>query len=105
MRVRFPTHGATRARASSRAVAFKAQITQSTAPISALGLSLGQLRKHRPDAVQAAMRELLAWYAEGRLHPHVSNTFPLADYAEAMRLLRDRRSTGKVVLRVSEDAG
>jgi NADPH:quinone reductase len=72
---------------------------------SALGLSLGQLRKHRPDAVQAAMRELLAWYAEGRLHPHVSNTFPLADYAEAMRLLRDRRSTGKVVLRVSEDAG
>lgn len=70
---------------------------------SALGISLGQLRKHRPEVVQEAMRELLDWYAEGRLHPHVSNTFPLGGYAEAMRLLRDRRSTGKVVLRVSED--
>lgn len=72
---------------------------------SALGLSLGQLRKHRPEVVQDAMRELLTWYAEGRLHPHVSNTFPLEGYAKAMRLLRDRRSTGKVVLRVSQDPG
>jgi len=71
---------------------------------SALGLSLGQLRKHRPDVVQAAMRELLEWYAQGRLHPLVSTTLPLDRYAEAMRLLRDRRSTGKVVLEVSSDA-
>jgi len=70
---------------------------------SALGLSLGQLRKHRPDAVQTAMRELLEWYVQGRLHPLVSTTLPLDRYAEAMRLLRDRRSTGKVVLEVSSD--
>ncbi|MCK9487076.1 MAG: NADPH:quinone oxidoreductase family protein [Dehalococcoidia bacterium] len=67
-----------------------------------LGLSLGQLRNHRPEVVQQAMRELLAWHAEGRLRPLVSQVLPLEDYAEALRLLRDRRSTGKVVLRVHE---
>lgn len=67
-----------------------------------LGLSLSQLRKHRPEVVQQAMRELLAWHAEGRLRPHVSQVLPLADYAEALRLLRDRRATGKIVLWVRE---
>ncbi len=69
---------------------------------AAMGLSLGQLRNHNPEAVQAAMRELLAWYAQGRLHPHVSQVFPLEEYVEALRLLVDRRSTGKLVLSVRE---
>ncbi|PKN79506.1 MAG: zinc-binding dehydrogenase [Chloroflexi bacterium HGW-Chloroflexi-9] len=67
---------------------------------SALGFSLGQVRKHRPDAVQAALVELLAWAAEGRLRPHVSAVHPFDEAIEAMRALRDRRSTGKVVVRV-----
>jgi NADPH:quinone reductase len=67
---------------------------------SAMGLSLGQLRKHRPEVVAAAMEELLRWYEDGRLRPHVSSTLPLERFAEAMALLRDRRSTGKVVLTV-----
>ncbi len=69
---------------------------------SALGLSLGQLRRHRPDAVTAAMDELVRWHAEGRLRPFVSQTLPLARAVDALRLLRDRRSTGKVVLTVRE---
>ena len=69
---------------------------------SVLGFSLGQLRRHRPDVVQAAMRELLDWYAEGRLRPLVSRTLPLEDFDTALHLLRDRRSTGKVVLTVRD---
>ncbi|MQC18159.1 MAG: NADPH:quinone oxidoreductase family protein [Chloroflexi bacterium] len=72
---------------------------------AALGFSLGQVREHRPDAVQAAMHELLAWYSEGRLSPHVSSVVPFEEFGEAMRLLRDRRSTGKVVLQMRDDAG
>lgn len=67
---------------------------------AALGFSVTQLRRNRPEAVQQAMQELLAWWVAGRLHPLVSATLPLEEFADAMRLLRDRRSTGKVALRV-----
>lgn len=67
---------------------------------SALGFSLTQLRRNDPAAVQEAMRELLGWYASGRLRPLVSSTVPFEDFADAMRLLRDRRSTGKVAIRI-----
>lgn len=67
---------------------------------SALGFSVTQMRRHQPEAVQASMRQLLAWVAEGRLHPLVSSTVPFEAYADAMRLLRDRRSTGKVAIQV-----
>ncbi len=70
---------------------------------SALGLSLGQLRRHRPDAVRAAMEEALRWYAEGRLRPLVSARFELADAPQAMALLRDRKATGKVVVTVGDE--
>ncbi len=70
---------------------------------SALGLSLGQLRRHRPEVVQAAMTELLEWYSAGELRPHVSRVLPLEDAVEAMTLLTSRRATGKVVLRVREE--
>ncbi len=67
---------------------------------SALGFSLTQLRQHRPEAVREAMTELLAWAADGRLRPLVSSTVPFEQFADAMRLLRDRRSTGKVAIQV-----
>ncbi len=67
---------------------------------SALGFSLTQLRQHHPEAVRDSMRELLAWVEDGRLHPLVSSTVPFEAFADAMRLLRDRRSTGKVAIRI-----
>ena len=71
---------------------------------SALGLSLGQLRRHRPEVVQAAMRELLEWWSDGRLRPLVSDRFPLERAADAVEVLRDRRAAGKVALIVREAA-
>jgi NADPH2:quinone reductase len=46
------------------------------------------------------MQELLRWYGEGRLKPHISKTFPLAQGAEAIRHVMDRKAMGKVVLTV-----
>ena len=71
---------------------------------SVLGLSLGQLRRHRPEVVQAAMRELLEWWSDGRLQPLVSDRFPLERAADAVEVLRDRRAAGKVALIVRETA-
>src|SRR3546814_13193231 len=70
---------------------------------SALGFSVTQLRRHHPEAVQGALRELLAWVAEGRLRPLVSSTVPFEEFADAMRLLRDRRSTRSEERRVGQE--
>ena len=63
-----------------------------------LGFYWGAYRRREPERFRAAFDQLLAWYAEGRLEPHVSQTLPLERAGEALCLLRDRRSTGKVVL-------
>ncbi len=67
---------------------------------SALGFYWGSYRKHDPERLRAAFADLFAWHAEGRLRPHVSATLPLERACEGLRMLAERRSTGKVVLRV-----
>jgi NADPH2:quinone reductase len=62
------------------------------------GFYLGRLMRLRPEVVQEAVGELLALYAEGAIRPVVGATFPLADAAEAHRLIEERKSVGKVVL-------
>jgi NADPH2:quinone reductase len=63
------------------------------------GFYLGRLMGLRPDVVRRAADDLLRFWADGLLRPVVGATFPLAEAAEAHRLLEERRSTGKVVLR------
>ena len=46
------------------------------------------------------MRQLGAWFHEGKLRPHVSQTFPLRQAAEALNLMAARKVKGKVVLTV-----
>jgi NADPH2:quinone reductase len=46
------------------------------------------------------MRQLGQWYADGKLRPHVSETFPLDRAAEALTLMAERKVKGKVVLTV-----
>jgi NADPH:quinone reductase len=62
------------------------------------GFYLGRLMRHRPDVVREAIGEVLALWREGVVKPLVGATFPLADAAEAHRLIEERRSVGKVVL-------
>jgi NADPH2:quinone reductase len=44
------------------------------------------------------LKTLFAWYSQGKLHPHVSNIVSLEDAADGLALLRQRASTGKVVI-------
>jgi NADPH2:quinone reductase len=68
---------------------------------AALGFYWGSYRRRDPARLRLSFQTLFRWHAEGRLHPHVSHALPLARTAEAIRLLRDRRSTGKVVVRMA----
>ncbi len=62
------------------------------------GFYLGRLMRHRPDVVRAAAEELLELWGQDAIRPLVGSRYPLADAAEAHRLIEQRRHVGKVVL-------
>ena len=69
--------------------------------IAAVGFYWGGYRRRDPARLKASLETLLGWYREGRLAPHVSRRFPLAEAPAALAELKQRRSTGKVVLDVA----
>jgi NADPH:quinone reductase len=66
--------------------------------VSLAGFYLGRLIRLQPDVVHAAAVDLFRFWGAGLLRPVVGGTFPLAEAAEAHRLVEERRSTGRVVL-------
>jgi NADPH2:quinone reductase len=68
--------------------------------VTVIGYWWGAYRKLNPTLVQDSLGECVRWWADGKLHPHVSQTLPLDRAAEALELLRSRKATGKVVLTV-----
>ena len=66
--------------------------------VSVIGFYWGSYQARKPQMLRDSYATLLRWYEEGKLKPHVSQHFDLKDVATAMELLRQRKSTGKVVL-------
>lgn len=62
------------------------------------GFYLGRLMARRQDVVSQAAAELLELWAAGSVKPVVGAEFPLAEAADAHRLIEDRKHVGKVVL-------
>jgi NADPH:quinone reductase len=62
------------------------------------GFYLGRLMARRPDVVAAAAGELLELWSAGAVKPVVGAQYPLAEAADAHRLIEERRHVGKVVL-------
>jgi NADPH2:quinone reductase len=69
---------------------------------SALGFWWGSYRRHAAELLAPAFAELIGWWSQGLLKPHVSNRMPLGEAAEALKILKERRATGKVVLTLKE---
>jgi NADPH:quinone reductase len=65
---------------------------------AAVGVFWGESVRRDPHGHRANMRQLLAWIAEGKLHPRVHATYPLEQIAEAISVLDRREAVGKVVL-------
>ena len=66
--------------------------------VDVIGFYWGGYLKFAPDALTESLAELMLWHEEGRLAPHISHVLPLTQAAEALDLLRSRKSTGKVVV-------
>jgi NADPH2:quinone reductase len=67
---------------------------------SVVGVFWGDFTKREPQAFAESARQLARWYRDGKLKPHVSASYPLAQAAEAMNLLASRKAKGKVVIRI-----
>ena len=62
------------------------------------GVFWGAFTARNPKRNQEHLAEISRWVKEGKLKPHVCATFPLARGGEAIRMLADRKATGKVVV-------
>mgnify|MGYP003636371027 FL=1 len=69
--------------------------------LNILGLFWGGYKKFNPKVLTDSFRTLIDWYVAGQLKPHVSHVLPLEQANEALDLLRTRKATGKVIVRVS----
>jgi len=65
---------------------------------SVVGVFWGDFTRREPAAFAESVRRLGQWFAQGKLQPHVSQTFPLHRAAEALKLMAARQVKGKVVL-------
>lgn len=65
---------------------------------SIVGVFWGEFARREPKANLAAMRELMGWMAEGKIRPHISGRYPLAETARALNDMAARKVTGKVVI-------
>ena len=66
--------------------------------IAVLGLQYSAYRDRQPEKVQRVQRELFDWYVAGKIKPHVMAAYPLPQYREALRVVRDREVVGKIVI-------
>jgi NADPH:quinone reductase len=66
--------------------------------IDIIGFYWGSYRRHKPRLMAESFPVLFRWFEEGLLKPHVSHTLGLGQVPEAFELLRNRKSTGKVVV-------
>ena len=67
---------------------------------SIVGVFWGDFARREPKAFAESIGQLGKWFREGRLKPHVSQTFPLAQAVDALKLMAARKVKGKVVLTV-----
>jgi NADPH:quinone reductase len=65
-----------------------------------VGVFWGAWVGKNPQRHQESVAELLEMYAQGKIKPFVSERFPLARAAEAIKHLASRKAMGKVVVTI-----
>ncbi|WP_292227113.1 NADPH:quinone oxidoreductase family protein [Brevundimonas sp.] len=68
--------------------------------VSVIGVFWGAAVARDPKGHAANMAELMQFYAEGKIKPRVSQTYPLERAGEAIKALGDRKALGKIVVTV-----
>lgn len=67
---------------------------------SLVGVFWGSFAQRQPQDNAANFQQLFKWFAEGKIKPLVSQTYPLEKAADAINHLGQRKAVGKVVVTV-----
>ncbi len=65
---------------------------------SVVGVFWGEFARREPQANAAALAQLAAWYAEGRIRPVIDRVMPMAQLQAAFARMASREVRGKLVL-------
>ncbi|HJW56871.1 MAG TPA: NADPH:quinone oxidoreductase family protein [Burkholderiaceae bacterium] len=65
---------------------------------SLVGVFWGEFTRREPKENRQVMQVLMRWLAAGKIRPHVSARYALADTAQALNHMATRKVTGKVVI-------
>jgi NADPH:quinone reductase len=65
---------------------------------SVVGVFWGDFTRREPKNNFAGLQEMLGWMKEGKIRPHISARYPLAEGAKALNDLMNRKVTGKVIV-------
>ncbi|MGB6054242.1 MAG: NADPH:quinone oxidoreductase family protein [Burkholderiaceae bacterium] len=65
---------------------------------SLVGVFWGEFARREPKANLAAMQQMMGWLAEGKIRPHISGRYALAETPQALNDMAARKVTGKVVI-------
>ncbi len=71
--------------------------------LTVMGVYWGGFLKFKPEVITQSLTTLFSWYSQGMIKPHISQIFPLEHTNEGMDLLRQRKSTGKVVITLAHE--
>jgi NADPH:quinone reductase len=63
-----------------------------------VGVFWGDFTKREPKQNYADIQEMLGWMREGKIRPHISAQYPLAQGAQALNDMMNRKVMGKVVV-------
>ncbi|MFT4048707.1 MAG: NADPH:quinone oxidoreductase family protein [Solirubrobacterales bacterium] len=71
--------------------------------VSVVGVAWGAYVGTRPELAKEIGETVNAMAVRGEIKPLIGSVFNFEDAADALKLLEDRKATGKVVLQISED--
>jgi len=64
-----------------------------------VGVFYGNFRRREPERAEQNLAQIMDWYTQGKIAPHVHESFPLERVNEAMATITEREVIGKVLLK------
>ena len=69
--------------------------------VTVIGFYIGAYRTLNPKVLQDCFKRLLEMWSQNIIDPHISNIFSLEQANSALSIIEERKSTGKVIVRVA----
>jgi len=68
--------------------------------LSVFGVPWGQTLDRRPQECDAALRQVVEWWREGRIDPPIAETYPFKRARDALDSLEGERRIGRVIVKI-----